>query len=115
MNGPDQNAPLVASGEAKICFGSIYNNISVAANGVNSITEFAVVQISVLSVSTVNLSQTLHRDNTYMIHHPMYERDMRYAQINMRTVIELRHTPRSILRVAIISATADLEDVIGSR
>lgn len=34
MNGPDQNAPLVASGEAKICFGSIYNNIAVAANGV---------------------------------------------------------------------------------
>ena len=34
MNGPDENAPLVASGEAKICFGSIYNNISVAANGV---------------------------------------------------------------------------------
>ena len=28
MNGPDENAPLVASGEAKICFGSIYNNIS---------------------------------------------------------------------------------------
>ncbi len=34
MNGPDENAPLVASGEAKVCFGSIYNNISVAANGV---------------------------------------------------------------------------------
>lgn len=34
MNGPDENAPLVASGEAKICFGSIYNNISVAANNV---------------------------------------------------------------------------------
>lgn len=34
MNGPDENAPLVASGEAKICFGSVYNNISVAANGV---------------------------------------------------------------------------------
>ena len=30
MNGPDDNAPLVASGEAKVCFGSIYNNISVA-------------------------------------------------------------------------------------
>ena len=35
MNGPDDNAPLVASGEAKVCFGSIYNNISVAANGVH--------------------------------------------------------------------------------
>jgi NitT/TauT family transport system substrate-binding protein len=34
MNGPDENASLVASGDAKICFGSIYNNISVAANGV---------------------------------------------------------------------------------
>lgn len=34
MNGPDENAPLVASGEAKVCFGSIYNNISVAANNV---------------------------------------------------------------------------------
>ena len=35
MTGPDQNASLVASGTAKICFGSIYNNISVKANGVN--------------------------------------------------------------------------------
>lgn len=34
MTGPDQNAPLVASGTASICFGSIYNNIAVAANGV---------------------------------------------------------------------------------
>jgi len=34
MTGPDENAALVASGDAKICFGSIYNNISVAANGV---------------------------------------------------------------------------------
>lgn len=34
MTGPDQNAPLVASGTASICFGSIYNNISVAANGI---------------------------------------------------------------------------------
>ncbi|MEQ8196492.1 MAG: ABC transporter substrate-binding protein [Clostridiaceae bacterium] len=34
MTGPDQNAPLVASGTAAICFGSVYNNISVAANGV---------------------------------------------------------------------------------
>lgn len=34
MTGPDENASLVASGDAKICFGSMYNNISVAANGV---------------------------------------------------------------------------------
>lgn len=34
MNGPDENAALVASGDAKICFGSVYNNIAVAANGV---------------------------------------------------------------------------------
>lgn len=34
MTGPDQNAPLVASGTASVCFGSIYNNIAVAANGV---------------------------------------------------------------------------------
>lgn len=34
MTGPDENASLVAGGDAKICFGSMYNNISVAANGV---------------------------------------------------------------------------------
>lgn len=34
MTGPDENAALVASGEAGICFGSIYNNIAVSANGV---------------------------------------------------------------------------------
>lgn len=34
MTGPDEKASLVASGDAKICFGSMYNNISVAANGV---------------------------------------------------------------------------------
>ncbi|GIM30344.1 aliphatic sulfonate ABC transporter substrate-binding protein [Clostridium polyendosporum] len=34
MTGPDQNAPLVASGTASVCFGSVYNNISVAANGI---------------------------------------------------------------------------------
>lgn len=34
MTGPDENASLVASGEAGICFGSIYNNIAVSANGV---------------------------------------------------------------------------------
>ena len=34
MTGPDENASLVASGDAKVCFGSMYNNISVAANGV---------------------------------------------------------------------------------
>lgn len=34
MNGPDENASLVASGEAGIAFGSIYNNIAVSANGV---------------------------------------------------------------------------------
>ena len=40
MTGPDENASLVASGDAKICFGakvcfgSMYNNISVTANGV---------------------------------------------------------------------------------
>ena len=34
MTGPSENAPLVASGTAGICFGSIYNNIAVAANGV---------------------------------------------------------------------------------
>ncbi|MBC2579759.1 ABC transporter substrate-binding protein [Clostridium sp. DJ247] len=34
MSGPDQNAPLVASGTAQICFGSVYNNIAVAANNV---------------------------------------------------------------------------------
>lgn len=34
MTGPDENASLVASGDAAVCFGSMYNNISVAANGV---------------------------------------------------------------------------------
>lgn len=34
MTGPDENASLVAGGDAKICFGSMYNNISVAANGI---------------------------------------------------------------------------------
>ncbi len=33
MTGPDQNASLVANGTAGICFGSVYNNIAVAANG----------------------------------------------------------------------------------
>lgn len=32
--GPDQNAPLVASGTAGVCFGATYDNISVAANNV---------------------------------------------------------------------------------
>ncbi len=36
MTGPDQNASLVSSGEADVIFGSIYNNISVAANGVDA-------------------------------------------------------------------------------
>lgn len=34
MTGPDEDASLVASGDAAVCFGSMYNNISVAANGV---------------------------------------------------------------------------------
>ncbi|UZW14158.1 ABC transporter substrate-binding protein [Clostridium pasteurianum] len=32
--GPDQNAPLVASGTAQVCFGATYDNIAVAANNV---------------------------------------------------------------------------------
>ncbi|SFG31569.1 ABC transporter substrate-binding protein [Sporolactobacillus nakayamae] len=36
MAGPDQNASLISSGSAQVIFGSIYNNISVAANGVNA-------------------------------------------------------------------------------
>lgn len=36
MNGPDQNASLISSGSAQVIFGSIYNNISVAANNVNA-------------------------------------------------------------------------------
>lgn len=36
MTGPDQNASLVSSGEADVIFGSIYNNISVAANDVDA-------------------------------------------------------------------------------
>lgn len=35
MTGPDQNASLVANGTAEVCFGSVYNNIAVAANNIN--------------------------------------------------------------------------------
>ncbi|PRX30467.1 NitT/TauT family transport system substrate-binding protein [Orenia metallireducens] len=34
MTGPDKNAPLVANGVAEVAFGSVYNNIAVAANNV---------------------------------------------------------------------------------
>lgn len=34
MTGPDKNAPLVANGVAEVAFGSVYNNIAVAANDV---------------------------------------------------------------------------------
>ncbi|RYL86659.1 ABC transporter substrate-binding protein [Sporolactobacillus sp. THM19-2] len=36
MPGPDQNASLISSGKAQVIFGSIYNNISVAANDVDA-------------------------------------------------------------------------------
>lgn len=36
MPGPDQNAALISSGTAQVIFGSIYNNISVAASNVDA-------------------------------------------------------------------------------
>ncbi|MGE4548760.1 MAG: ABC transporter substrate-binding protein [Intestinibacillus sp.] len=36
MNDPSSNASLVASGEAEVSFGSLFNNITVAANGIDA-------------------------------------------------------------------------------